>query len=121
MRDELADPNYTRPRWLGEIAALLLVGLVIASCVYSTRGSPGPYTAEKGMRTVLGGAFFVLIGMIWIGSYFVPAWSVIFRFLAWCAENLPGTMGGRFGPLLMGGLFALLGFGLIVVGLGVFG
>jgi hypothetical protein len=108
-------------RIAGEFLAVALLGLLIASVLYANKSFPGPSPITKGSAILVYGMCFLFSSALLIGSYFLAAYSTVFRTISWLWERAPGLAGGRFGLLVLGALVALVGFCLVAVGSGIVG
>ena len=98
----------------------VIVALAVALIFLSSRfGLRAGHSATKGPGTVLGGLYFVYLGLLFLLSYLIPEACYVFSFMRYLSEECSRPR-SRHMALFYCVLGLLFGAWLLLVGLGVF-
>jgi hypothetical protein len=112
----MADSNHKPSLALDFLIVALAVALVILS---SKLGLRAGYPAPMGSPAVLGGVYFVYLGLLFLLSYLFPEACHVFSFMRYVSEEW-SRPSSRHMALFYCGLLLVGGAWLLLVGLGVF-
>jgi|WetSurMetagenome_2_1015567.scaffolds.fasta_scaffold740355_2 hypothetical protein len=112
----MAETNHKPSLALDFVIVSLAVALVVLSLKFGLRvGHP----ATKGPGAVLGGIYFLYLGLLFLLSYLFPQACYVFSFMRYVSEEWSRPR-SRHTALFYSGLLLVVGAGLLLVGLGAF-
>ena len=112
----MSETNYKPNLALDFVIVALAVAVVVMS---SKLGLRAGHPATMGPGAVLGGVYFVYLGLLFLLSYLFPEACYVFSFMRYVSEECSRPR-SRHMALFYCGLLLVVGARLLLVGLGVF-